>query len=160
MWTLLISRSRARLSPWTLSSRRLLRSSQRPVRAICRRCSQFATSIQSAVALWADDSYAVVFVTAAPPTEATGSAVGVLFLLKRTNDSWRIADHQRFVATGKEAEVSAKLTAGTGSGYHLGSEGMEPVVTVKESQGGRGYAYQISASYTLKASKLKRLNLE
>ncbi len=119
-----------------------------------------ATSIQSAVALWADDSYAVVFVTAAPPTEATGSAVGVLFLLKRTNDSWRIADHQRFVATGKEAEVSAKLTAGTGSGYHLGSEGMEPVVTVKESQGGRGYAYQISASYTLKASKLKRLNLE
>ena len=119
-----------------------------------------ATFIQSAVALWADDSHAIVFVAAAPPTDATRSAVGVLFLLKRTDNSWRIKDQQRFVATGKEAEVSAELTSGTGGGYHLGSEGMEPVVTVKESQGGRGYTYQISASYTLKASKLKRLNLE
>jgi hypothetical protein len=119
-----------------------------------------ATSIQSAVALWTDDFHALVFVTALPPTEATPSAVGVLFLLKHTNGSWRIEDHQRFVATGKEAEVSAQLTAGTGSGYHLGSDGMRPVVTVKESQGGRGYAYQTSASYTLRASKLKRLNLE
>ena len=119
-----------------------------------------ATSIQSATTLWADDSHAFVFVTAAPPTDATRSAVGVLFFLKRTNDSWRIKDYQRFVASGKEAEVSAELTAGTGSGYHLGSEGMEPVVTVKESQGGRGYAFRISASYTLKASKLKRLNLK
>src|SRR5207249_1487412 len=64
-----------------------------------------ATSIQSAVALWADDSHAFVFVTAAPSTDATRSGVGVLFLLTRTNDSWRIADHQRFVATGKEAEA-------------------------------------------------------
>jgi len=119
-----------------------------------------ATSIHSAVALWADDSHALVFVTATPPTQATHSAVGVLFLLKHTNDSWRIADHQRFAATGKEAEVSAELTAGAGSGSHLGSEGMKPVVTVKESQGGRGYAYQISASYTLEASKLKRLDLK
>jgi hypothetical protein len=119
-----------------------------------------ATSTQSSVVLWSNDSHALVFVTAAPPTDATRSAVGVLFLLNYTKKSWRIADSQRFIATGKEAEVSAELTAGTGSGYHLGSDGMKPVVTVKESQGGRGYAYQVSASYTLNASKLKRLELE
>jgi hypothetical protein len=119
-----------------------------------------ATSVQKAVALWADDSYALVFVTAVPPTEATRSAVGVLFLLERTNDLWRIKDHQRFVATGKYGEVSAEPTAGDGTGYHLGSDGMQPVITVKESQGGRGYAFQISGSYTVKASKLKRLDLQ
>ncbi len=114
-----------------------------------------ATSIKSAVALWTNDSRALVFVTAAPLTDATRSAVGVLFLLDRANRSWRIVDSQRFTANGKEAEVSAELTAGTGSGYHLGSDGMKPVVTIKESQGGRGYAYQLSASYTVNASKLK-----
>lgn len=119
-----------------------------------------ATSIQSSVALWSNDSHALVFVTAAPPTDATRSAVGVLFLLNRVKSSWRIADSQQFTATGKYAGVSAELTAGTGTGYHLGSDDMKPVVTVKESQGGRGYAYQISASYTLNASKLKRLELE
>jgi|SRR5947208_16426729 len=87
-------------------------------------------------------------------------ASGVLFLLVRRDKSWRIADLLRFTATGKEAEVSAELTAGTGSGYHLGAEGMSPVVTVKESHGGRGYAYQIYASYTFSASKLNRLELK
>jgi hypothetical protein len=119
-----------------------------------------ATSIASSVSLWSNDSYALVFVTAAPPTEATRSAVGVLFFLSRTKGSWRIADSQRFTTTGKDAGVSAELTAGTGTGYHLGSDAMNPVVTVKESHGGRGYSYQSSASYTLSASKLKRLELE
>ncbi|HZJ14351.1 MAG TPA: hypothetical protein VFD27_04840 [Chthoniobacteraceae bacterium] len=119
-----------------------------------------ATSIQSSVALWSSDTHAVVFVTATPITDATRSAVGVLFLLNRTRKSWRIADSLRFTATGKEAEVSAELTAGTGSGYHLGSDSMKPIVTIKESQGGRGYAYQLSASYTLSASKLERLGLK
>jgi hypothetical protein len=107
-----------------------------------------------------DGSHAFVFVTAAPPTDATRAAVGVLFLLTHTKRSWRVADSQRFIATGKYAGVSAELTARTGSGYHLGSDGMKPVVTVKVSQGGRGYTYQFSASYTLNASKLKRLEPE
>jgi hypothetical protein len=32
--------------------------------------------------------------------------------------------------------------------------------SVKESHGGRGYAYQVYSSYTLDASKLKRLELK
>lgn len=104
-----------------------------------------ASSIQSCDVIWSDDAAALLIVLASPPTEATRSSVGVLFLLVRRDTSWRIADLLRFTATGKEAEFSAKLTAGTGSGYHLGTEGMSPVVTVKESHGGRGYAYQIYA---------------
>jgi hypothetical protein len=48
-----------------------------------------------------------MLVAAMSPTEAAHSAVGVLFLLHHSNDAWRIADLQRFTATGKEAEVSA-----------------------------------------------------
>jgi hypothetical protein len=119
-----------------------------------------ATSIQSSVPLWSNDTAALVFVAAAPPTEATHAAVGVLFLLSRTKKSWRISDSLRFVATGKEAEVSAELTAYAGTGCQLGTGGNVPIVTVKESHGGRGYAYQISASYTFKASKLERVELK
>jgi hypothetical protein len=119
-----------------------------------------AKSIKASTALWSNDSHALVFITADPPTDATRSAVGVLFLLSHTNKSWRIADSQRFTATGKYGGVSAELTAGTGSGYHLGSDGMRPVVTVKESHGGRGYAYQAYASYTFNGSKLRRLELK
>jgi hypothetical protein len=119
-----------------------------------------ATAIQSSDSLWANNAYAIVFVSATPPTEATRSSVGVLFLLVQGNGQWRISDFLRFTATGKEAEISAELTAGTGTGYHLGNEGMAPVVTVKESQGGRGYAYQAYASYSLNGSKLKRLELK
>jgi len=119
-----------------------------------------ATSIQSSVALWSNDTDALVFVTAAPPTDATHSAVGVLFLLGRSHKSWRISDRQRFAATGKEAEVSAELAAYAGAGYRLGTEGHAPVVTVKESHGGRGYAYQASVSNTFNASRLQRLELK
>lgn len=119
-----------------------------------------ATSVHTAASLWSDASHALVFATAMPPTEATHSAVGVLFLLSRGDRFWQIADLQRFTATGKYADVSAELTAGTGSGYQLGNEGMMPIVTVKESQGGRGYGYQISASYTFGGSKLKRMTPE
>ena len=119
-----------------------------------------APTIQSSTALWSNDALALVFVIATPPTNGTRSSVGVLFLLARERRSWRVSDVVRFTATGKYAGVSAELTAGTGIGYHLGSDSMWPVITIKESHGGRGYAYQSSASYTLEASKLKRLELE
>ena len=61
----------------------------------------------------------------------------------------------RFSAAGKYAGVSAKLTAGA---YR--SDAMTPVITIEESHGGRGYAYQVSASFTFSSSKLKRLELE
>jgi hypothetical protein len=94
------------------------------------------------------------------PTVATHSSIGVLFLLVRQREHWQIADLLRFTAIGKEAEVSAKLTAGADTDYRLGSEGFALVVSVKESHGGRGYAYQTYASYTFAASKLKRFELE
>ncbi|MCW1924652.1 hypothetical protein OKA05_18955 [Luteolibacter arcticus] len=120
-----------------------------------------AKTIESCEAVWANDSHALVFVKALPPTEATRSVTGVLFLLQRTGDSWHISDSRQFTATGKDAGISAKLTAATGSGPdRLGTEGFPPVVTIAESQGGRGYSYDLSASYTLRASKLERLDLK
>jgi hypothetical protein len=119
-----------------------------------------APTIQSATELWSIDSQALVFVAAAPPTDATRSSVGALFLLAHQRGSWRIADLLRFSATGKYAEVSAELTADAGTGYRLGSEGMATVVTIKESHGWRGYSYLASASYILNNSKLERLELK
>ena len=119
-----------------------------------------ATKVQSCEVLWSDETAALVLATANPPTEATRSAVGVLFFLVQKNNKWRIADLLRFKAMGKYADVSAELTAGVGTGYHLGKEGMEPVITVKKSHGGRGYTFLTFASFTIKAAKLKRVDLE
>jgi hypothetical protein len=119
-----------------------------------------ASAIQSCELIWSDDKSALLFVTANPPTVGIPSSIGVLFLLLHQRDGWRIADLLRFTAIGKDAGVSAKLTAFAGSGYQLGSEGCAPVVTVNESQGGRGYEYETCASYTFTGSKLKRLELE
>ena len=119
-----------------------------------------APVVESCDTIWSNDKSALLFATANPPTVATESHIGVLFLLFHQRDGWRIADLLRFTATGKDAGVSAKLTAFAGSGRQLGSEGFDPVVTVNESQGGRGYAYETCASYTFAGSKLKRLELE
>jgi len=119
-----------------------------------------APSVDSVSTLWSDTKNALIFAIASPPIEFSRCRVGVLFLLQRFNDGWHISDYVVFTTVGKEAEVSATLTAGTGSGYQLGSDGMSPIVTVKESQGGRGYSYDISASYAYTGFRLKRLDLE
>jgi len=118
-----------------------------------------ASAIQSCEPIWSDDKSALLFVTANPPT-GIPSSIGVLFLPLHQRDGWRIADLLRFTTIGKDAGVSAKLTAFAGSGLQLGSEGLAPVVTVNESQGGHGYEYETCASYTFTGSKLKRLELE
>ena len=119
-----------------------------------------APAIESCELIWSDDKSAFLFATANPPTVATDSRIGVLFLLVHQRDGWWIADLLRFTATGKDAGVSAKLTAFAGSGYQFGSEGFAPVVTVNESHGGRGYAYETCASYKFADAKLKRFELE
>jgi len=119
-----------------------------------------APSVDSITTLWSDKKNALIFAIASPPIEFSRCRVGVLFLLQRANDGWHIADHVRFTAVGKEADISATLTAGTGTGYQLGADGMSPIVTIKECQGGRGYSYDISASYAYSGFRLKRLDLE
>src|SRR5581483_6554186 len=116
--------------------------------------------LNSCEAVWEDATHALVFAVATPKTEATRSAAGVLFLLSQSHHRWSISDLHRFTATGKYAEVTCELTAGVGTGYQLGEEGMRPIVTIKEAHGGRGYGYQLSASYTLTGNRLKRLDLE
>jgi hypothetical protein len=118
-----------------------------------------ASAIQSCEPIWSDDKSALLFVTAKPPT-GIPSSIGVLFLLLHQRSGWRIADLLRFRAIGKDAGVSAKLTAFAGSGRQLGSEGFGPVITVNESHGGRGYAYDTCAAYKFAGSRLKRLELE
>jgi hypothetical protein len=125
-----------------------------------RRTSVTATAIETCDAIWSDRRYALLFATASPRTVATDSHIGVLFLLVRQRDGWRIADLLRFTALGKDSGLSAKLTALAGSGRELGNDGFAPVVTINESQGGRGYSYETSASYALTGSKLKRLELK
>ena len=66
----------------------------------------------------------------------------------------------RFTATGKGSGLSAKLTAFTAIERQLGIGGFDPVVTVNESRGGRGYAYETCASYKFAGSKLKRFEFE
>ena len=123
------------------------------------RPTRVATSIVSCDQMWADEHLALVFVTARPPTDATPSEIGVLFLVAREQNAWRIVDTQRFVALGKYAKVSADLTATTGSGYSLGADGLQPVITIKEFHGGRGYSYDLSASYTIKDQRITRHDL-
>jgi hypothetical protein len=96
----------------------------------------------------------LLFATAKPPTVGTDSHIGVLFLFVHPRDGWRIADLLRFTAVRKDSGLSAKLTAFADIERQLGSGGFDPVVTVRESQGGRGNAYETYASYKFAGSKL------
>lgn len=118
-----------------------------------------ALAIESCDTIWSNDKSALLFATANPPTVGTDSHIGVLFLLVHHRDSWRIGDFLRFIATGKDSGLSAKLTAFAAIERQLGNGGFDPVVTVRESQGGRGYAYETCASYKIAGSKLKRFDL-
>jgi hypothetical protein len=113
-----------------------------------------AVSVERCDVLWSREASAVVFATANPPTQATKSAVGILFLLCRVHDRWQIAQYVQFTASGKYAEVTATVTGDSATG------GPQPYFTVTESQGGRGYSYQLSGTYTVDGPRLKRIELE
>src|SRR5436305_15228297 len=51
-----------------------------------------ASAIQSCDLIWSDEAAALLIAVASPPTEATRSCVGVLFLLVRRAKCWHIAD--------------------------------------------------------------------
>ena len=61
---------------------------------------------------------------------------------------------------GKYAEVSAKLTAASDNGGPEMQASPPPVITITESQGGRGYSCQESASYEIRKGKIKLKKLE
>lgn len=120
------------------------------------RPDRIADSVQACETVWNGDQAALVFVTARPPTEATPSEIGLLIYLERTTTGWMINDVSRFTALGKYAKITAELTAVAGST----SSSFPPMVTIKEYQGGRGYSYELSASYTIDAHKIVRKELE
>jgi hypothetical protein len=70
-----------------------------------------ATAIETCDNIWSDETSALLFAIASPRTVATESHIGVLFLLVRRRDGWRIADLLRFTPIGKDSGLSAKLTA-------------------------------------------------
>jgi len=119
-----------------------------------------ALNIESCDTIWSNDKSALLFATANAPTVGTESHIRVLFLLRHQRNGWLIADLLRFAATGKDAGLSAKLTASAAIERQLGSEEVDPVVTVREIQGGRGYAYEMCASYKFAGSKFKRFDLK
>ncbi len=119
-----------------------------------------APAIESSSALWSNESSALVFVTAIPPSDdelGLPSAVGIMFLLNRHKTKWHIIDLKRFTAVGKYANVSAEISGEgrDGSGFHD-----LPVFTVTETQGGRGVNWTLRATYHMDAFRLKRLELE
>lgn len=120
------------------------------------RATRTAATLIGCDQLCSDAQTALLFATARPATDATPSEVGVLFLIVRQNEGWRVVDHQRFVAFGKYAKVVAELTA---AGHKPEVQPSPPIITVKEFQGGRGYSYDLSASYTIKDQKITRHEL-
>ena len=118
-----------------------------------------ALAIESCDTIWSDDKSALLFATAKPPrsgrililefcfysfTSATVGGLTTLCVLRQ----WR------------KTQDSAKLTASAAIAHQLGSEGFDPVIMVNKHQGGRGYAYEICASYKIAGSKLKCFDLE
>jgi hypothetical protein len=121
------------------------------------RPTRTATSLVECVQLWVGDESALIYASARPPTEATPSEIGVVFFIVRQGGSWRVADRQRFVAFGKYARVVAEITS---AGHKPEVNPFPPIFTIKEFQGGRGYSYDLSASYTIKDRKITRHDLQ
>jgi hypothetical protein len=121
-----------------------------------------AKGLDSCEVVWEGRTHAFVFATTTPRTEGTRSAIGVLFLLSQSRRRWIISDLRRFTATGKHAEVTCAFTAGVGEGYQLGEshDHFPAVVTINEHQGGRGYSYQLSASFSREGTHIKQRTLE
>ena len=107
----------------------------------------FPDSVAGVTVIWKDAGEAVILVTARPEVDGTSAEVGVLFLLDLRKEGWCIAGTQRFETKGKYAQVACELASTVGSAYHLGQQGMEVVVTVRRTSGGRGYSYWASKSY-------------
>ena len=120
------------------------------------RPNRIADSMTACETVWSGDQWALVLARARPPTTATPSEIGLLIYLERATTGWMIKDVCRFTAIGKYALIEA-ATAGTDRN---GIMSFPPLVTIKEFQGGRGYSYELSATYTIEAHKIVRRELD
>jgi hypothetical protein len=117
-----------------------------------------ADKIASCETIWSDKNHALVFAMANPPIVATRSCVGVLFLLESTGSQWRIADQHAFHTSGKYAEIKCELSSGYGTGYKATPDTV--IVTVDESDGGRGLFHSLSGSYRIVRNRIVPAELE
>lgn len=111
-----------------------------------------AASVKACDVLSQADDKALVFALAEPPTEASKSCAGVLFLLIKRGSYWAIADYQEFKTFGKYASIEAQE-----SGYIWHNEAkpvFNPFWTIKQSDGGRGVSYVTNTSYQIVDEKL------
>lgn len=117
-------------------------------------------AITSATIVWQGKHQAVAFVVAKAEVDGTLGEVGVMFLLSQSKGEWRICALRRFEATGKNAQIDCDLTSAAGSGYSLGEERLDAVLTVRRTDGGRGYSYSASRSYRIGRGPEDLLRLE
>ena len=110
-----------------------------------------ADSIDSCDLVFEDDTQAIIFVTAQPPTLYTIWKIGVLFYLVHESGKWHISDVRRFDAQNRECRVACELTSG---------EKTHAVVTVTVTRGRRDWTYSVSASYSPDGKKLVRRDPE
>jgi hypothetical protein len=107
--------------------------------------SYTASAFLTSQLLWRNGAQALYYATAHPPTEATPEEIGVLIAARRGSDGkWRVMKSLRFEAIGLEGGTNVKLTSFDPLGPGTA------VVTVTLDQGGRGYSYSESFTYTLK----------
>jgi hypothetical protein len=96
--------------------------------------------------LFESDSLKIIWTVAEPPTTATPTVVGGLFVLVPSKNGWIISDARRFESSGKYSGAAAVLTS-------FGS--VDPHVTITLHQGGRGASWEEAASYVIEAGKIK-----
>jgi len=107
--------------------------------------SYTANAFQTSQILWQRDNRAIYFATARPPTEATQEEIGVLIAARRgASGKWNVMKSIRLEATGGEASTAVEVT----SDAAVPSDDV-PVITVTLNQGGRGYSYAESFTYSM-----------
>ena len=109
-----------------------------------------ATAFSASTVLWQQANKVIYWATANPPTEATESQIGLLILAETNSDGkWVVLQTLPFKAEGKDAEAKAELTS-----FASEPDYDNPVVTVSLGQGGRGYSYTESFTYSLNKGRL------
>ncbi len=108
--------------------------------------SYTAPRFASSSILWQQGDQAIYWATGNPPTEATNEQFGVLVAARRNAAGiWKVMKSIRLEATGKEALATAETTESASV-----PEYDVPVIVVTLTQGGRGYAYDESFTYSMK----------